>query len=79
MSRIIAFEAHEVWDFVTVKIQNIVDRMSDEHRYAIVPIDQCYELVGTIKLNWTGISGGTSVEDAVAAFFTRLARSAAGS
>ena len=40
--------------------------------HAIVPIDRCYELVGTIKATWTGISGGTAVEDAVAAFFDGL-------
>ena len=50
----------------------VIDRMSEERRYAIVPIDRCYELVGTIKANWTGISGGSSVEDAVDAFFARL-------
>ena len=50
----------------------IVDRISDEHGYAIVPIDRCYELVGTIKANWSGISGGTAVEDAVKALFAGL-------
>jgi hypothetical protein len=53
----------------------IVDRSGDEHRYAIVPIDRCYELVGAIKSTWTGISGGSAVEDAVAAFFARLSAS----
>ena len=37
-----------------------------------MPIDRCYELVGTIKATWTGISGGSAVEDAVGAFFGRL-------
>jgi hypothetical protein len=50
----------------------VVDRMSDEPGYAIVPIDRCYELVGRIKANWTGISGGTSVEDAICGFFAEL-------
>jgi Family of unknown function (DUF5947) len=50
----------------------IVDRISEPHAYAIVPIDRCYELVGTIKANWQGISGGSAVEDAVGAFFARL-------
>jgi len=50
----------------------IVDRISEPHAYAIVPIDRCYELVGTIKANWQGISGGTAVEDAVGSFFARL-------
>jgi hypothetical protein len=50
----------------------IVDRISEPHAYAIAPIDRCYELVGTIKATWQGISGGTAVEDAVGAFFARL-------
>jgi hypothetical protein len=50
----------------------VVDRISEPHAYAIVPIDRCYELVGTIKANWQGISGGSAVEDAVDAFFARL-------
>jgi hypothetical protein len=50
----------------------VVDRISEPHGYAIVPIDRCYELVGTIKANWQGISGGTAVEDSVGAFFARL-------
>jgi Family of unknown function (DUF5947) len=50
----------------------VVDRISEPHGYAIVPIDHCYALVGTIKANWQGISGGTAVEDAVGAFFAGL-------
>jgi hypothetical protein len=50
----------------------VVNRLQRPPRFAIVPVDRCYELVGTIKATWTGISGGTAVEDAVAAFFDRL-------
>jgi Family of unknown function (DUF5947) len=50
----------------------IVNRLSSPPEHAIVPIDRCYELVGTIKANWTGISGGSSVDDAVSAFFGHL-------
>jgi hypothetical protein len=50
----------------------IVDRMSDEHRYVIAPIDQCYKLVGMIKSNWSGISGGDAIERAIPAFFEEL-------
>jgi hypothetical protein len=56
----------------------VVNRIDDPHRFAIVPIDRCYELVGMIKANWEGISGGDAVRDAVGVFFERLdARSAA--
>jgi hypothetical protein len=51
----------------------VVNRLSDPPVHAIVPIDRCYELVGAIKSTWEGISGGDAVENAVEAFFARLA------
>ena len=54
----------------------IVNRMSEPHRYAVVPIDRCYELVGMIKSRWEGISGGSAIDDAVAEFFAGLDRAA---
>lgn len=51
----------------------VVNRLSEPPLHAIVPIDRCYELVGTIKSTWEGISGGDAVENAVEAFFARLA------
>jgi hypothetical protein len=50
----------------------IVSRMSEPHAYAIAPIDRCYMLVGLIKANWQGISGGAGVEEAVERFFSEL-------
>jgi len=50
----------------------IVDRTSPEHHYAIVPVDQCYRLVGLIKSRWSGITGGQSVDVAIAEFFAGL-------
>jgi hypothetical protein len=50
----------------------IVDRTGAEHRYAIVPIDQCYRLVGLIKSRWQGITGGQGVDVAIAEFFDGL-------
>jgi hypothetical protein len=55
----------------------IVNRMSDQPGYAIVPIDHCYELVGMIKAGWEGISGGSAVQDSVDAFFARMQPSGA--
>jgi hypothetical protein len=56
----------------------VVNRLADPHRFAIVPIDRCYELVGMIKATWQGISGGDAVRNAVDTFFAGLdARSAA--
>jgi hypothetical protein len=41
-------------------------------QYYIVPIDECYKLVGLIRLNWHGLSGGTEVWREVGKFFTSL-------
>ena len=54
----------------------VVNRMSEPHRHAIVPIDECYRLVGLIKVRWEGISGGTGPEEAIAGFFDDLERRA---
>jgi hypothetical protein len=54
----------------------IVNRMADPPAYAIAPIDRCYMLVGLIKANWQGISGGAGVEEAVARFFDDLREAA---
>ncbi len=50
----------------------VVNRLADPPAYAIAPIDKCYELTGTIKAHWEGISGGSEVEAAVARFFAGL-------
>ncbi len=47
----------------------VVNRISGEHQHAIVPIDECYRLVGLIKSTWQGISGGNAIEEAVPKFF----------
>jgi hypothetical protein len=54
----------------------IVNRMGETPAYAIAPIDRCYMLVGLIKVNWRGISGGSGVAEAVGGFFDDLRRSA---
>ena len=50
----------------------IVNRLSEPPAFVIAPIDRCYELTGTVKASWEGISGGVAVERAVAGFFGRL-------
>lgn len=50
----------------------VVNRISDPPQFAIAPIDECYGLVGAIKVNWEGISGGAAIEREVPAFFDRL-------
>ena len=50
----------------------VVNRLADPHQYVILPIDQCYGLVGLIKSRWEGISGGDAIEQAVPEFFAAL-------
>jgi hypothetical protein len=40
----------------------------------LVPIDVCYELVGTVRLKWTGLGGGAEVWREIDAFFADLDR-----
>jgi len=47
----------------------VVNRMGEAHQHAIVPIDECYRLVGLIKSTWEGISGGPAIENSVPKFF----------
>ena len=47
----------------------VVNRMGEAHQHAIVPIDECYRLVGLIKSTWEGISGGSAIEKSVPKFF----------
>jgi Family of unknown function (DUF5947) len=47
----------------------VVNRISEPPQFAIVPIDECYALVGSIKSSWEGISGGAAIEREVPAFF----------
>jgi hypothetical protein len=41
-------------------------------QYYVVPIDECYKLVGLIRLNWHGLSGGTEMWREITAFFAAL-------
>ena len=43
-----------------------------KHAYFVVPIDECYKLVGLIRKSWRGFSGGTAVWEDIAQFFADL-------
>jgi hypothetical protein len=45
-------------------------RGASEHY--LVPIDECYKLVGVIRTRWRGFSGGREVWDEIARFFEGL-------
>jgi hypothetical protein len=40
--------------------------------YYIVPVDECYKLVGLIRAYWRGLSGGTEVWQQIGRFFSGL-------
>ncbi len=47
---------------------------SDTTRCYIVPIDRCYELVGSMRRTWRGFDGGQEVRELIAAFFADIER-----
>jgi hypothetical protein len=55
----------------------LVNRVGHAHgvapaEYYIAPIDECYKLVGIIRTNWRGLSGGTEVWTEIGRFFSDL-------
>jgi len=55
----------------------LVNRVGHAHGlskadYFIVPIDECYKLVGIIRTNWKGLSGGSEVWSEIGRFFAEL-------
>jgi hypothetical protein len=50
----------------------LVNRVGDGREYYIVPIDECYKLVGLIRTHWRGLSGGTEVWREISKFYANL-------
>lgn len=50
----------------------LVNRLSRPHEYFIVPIDECYRLIGLIRTQWRGFSGGKDVWEAISGFFASI-------
>ena len=50
----------------------LVNRVGAAREHYRVPIDECYRLVGLIRTNWRGLSGGAEVWAEIQRFFTRL-------
>jgi hypothetical protein len=50
----------------------LVNRAHGAHGHWLVPIDDCYELAGSIRSQWSGLSGGEAVWREIARFFERL-------
>jgi len=52
----------------------LVNRVRGAREYFLVPIDECYKLVGLIRLHWRGLTGGQEVWKEINAFFAALKR-----
>jgi hypothetical protein len=47
----------------------LIRRVDDTFECFIVPIDACYQLVGTLRLHWRGFDGGTEARQHIEEFF----------
>jgi hypothetical protein len=54
----------------------LVNRLIRPAEYYLTPIDKCYELVGFIRSNWRGPSGGAEVWQKIGDYFTELKETA---
>jgi hypothetical protein len=54
----------------------LVNRARGERCVWLVPIDDCYALVATIRTRWRGFMGGSEVWEAIDRFFDELGRKA---
>mgnify|MGYP003579055960 FL=1 len=54
----------------------LVNRVGQASDYYIVPIDECFKLVGLIRTNWKGLSGGQEVWQAITKLFSDLQKRA---
>jgi hypothetical protein len=54
----------------------LVNRARGERSVWLVPIDDCYTLVATIRTRWKGLTGGREVWEAIARFFDELGHKA---
>jgi Family of unknown function (DUF5947) len=50
----------------------LVNRTGGNAEYFLVPIDECFRLVGLIRMHWKGLSGGTEVWKQIEHFFANL-------
>ena len=50
----------------------LANRVGGTGEYYIVPIDECYKLVGLIRTHWRGLSGGTEVWREIKGFYAGL-------
>jgi hypothetical protein len=54
----------------------LVNRAQGARHHLVVPIEDCFTLVGLIRMHWKGLTGGREVWTEIAGFFDRLDRRA---
>lgn len=52
----------------------LVNRIGRRREHYLVSIDECYRLVGLLRLHWRGFGGGGEVHDRIERFFVDLER-----
>lgn len=50
----------------------LVNRVRGAREHFIVPIDECYSLIGLIRMHWRGLTGGREVWEEIGRFFEEL-------
>ncbi len=50
----------------------LVNRVRGRREYYLAPIDECYRLVGLIRMHWRGLSGGSAVWEEIDGFFAQV-------
>lgn len=67
------FDANPVFSELEPDVEALLaNRVDGAHDYYVVPIDRCYQLVGLIRTQWRGISGGPDAAKAIERFFADL-------
>jgi hypothetical protein len=56
----------------------LVNRVRGARGHWLVPLDECYGLVGVIRTRWRGLTGGSEVWQEIDRFFEELDRRARG-
>jgi Family of unknown function (DUF5947) len=78
----------DIWDEIAAENQALSSMESDveallvnrlgaprgfpEHQYFLLPIDQCFKLVGLVRANWRGLSGGDELWQVLGRYFDDL-------
>lgn len=65
-------EANPILNELEVDTEALLVNRVQAPEYFVVPIDQCYRLVGLIRSKWKGLSGGAEVWESINSFYEDL-------